>query len=98
MNKTRKEIECLNRLQELTQQRDNILQFLLSENLIDSAKVAYVRQSPDSNKELQYSLKDLQTAQKLQLLEYEWTILPVENIRLYIITDRSQMEFVYNGG
>jgi hypothetical protein len=98
MNKTRREIECLNRLQELTQQRDSILHFLMSENLIDSAKVAFIRQSPDSNKDLHAALRDLKVQQKLQLLEYEWTILPVEIIRLYIITDRAQMEFPYNGG
>lgn len=96
MKNTRKEIECLARLQVTTQQLDQILFFLKQENLIDDNLIKSTRQSADHAKEIQLILRDLQVKQKLQLLEYEWTILPVENIKISIITDRNQAEFVFN--
>ena len=97
MNKTRREIECLSRLQQMTSQLDNILMFLRQEELVDDQQIKTTKQSPDFAKDIQAVLRDLQVRNKLQLLEYTWTILPVENIRLYIVTDRNQQEFVYNG-
>lgn len=66
------------------------------ENLINDAQVKSIKQSADFAKELQLILKQLQTDSKLQLLEYEWSLLPVENIKIFIVTDRNQAEFVYN--
>lgn len=96
MNNTRREIECLSRLQATTQQLDQILFFLKQENLIDDNRVKSTRQSADHAKEIQLILRELQTKQRLQLLEYEWTLLPVENIKISIVTDRNQAEFVFN--
>lgn len=71
--------------------------FLKQENLIDDVQIKSIKQSADHAKEIQQILKELQAKQKLQLLEYEWTILPVENLKVFIITDRNQAEFVFNG-
>lgn len=87
---------CLARLQETTQQLDSILDFLKQESLIDNQIIRDAKSSSDLAKYVQGLLKDLSTKGKLQLLEYEWTLLPVENIRVYIITDRNQAEFVFN--
>lgn len=88
---------CLQRLQEMTNQLGDILVFLKQENLIDEQKIKSVTTSPEYPKELQVILRDLQVRQKFQLLEYEWNLLPVENIRIFIVTDRDQKEFIYNG-
>ena len=95
MSKTTKEIECLNRLQVLTQQLDSILSFLKQENIIDEISIKNIRHSSDRAKDIQYLLRDLQIKRKLQLLEFEWSILPMEIIRIYIVTDMNQMEFTY---
>jgi hypothetical protein len=71
--------------------------FLKQENLVDDGQIKTARTSPEYAKEMQLILKDLQHRQKLQLLEYEWTMLPVENIKIYVVTDRNQAEFVFNG-
>jgi hypothetical protein len=97
MNRKSREIMCLQRLQETTNQLGDILVFLKQENLIDEQKIKAIATSPEYPKELQGILRDLQVRQKFQLLEFEWNLLPVENIRIYIVTDRNQKEFVYNG-
>lgn len=97
MNKTRREIECLYRLNELTGQLSDIVLFLKSEGLINDTEVRAVKQSSDYVKEVHTLVKDLHVKGKFQLLEYTWNILPVENISIYIVTDKDQREFIYNG-
>lgn len=94
-NKTNK-ILCLQRLQDVTGQLPDILEFLKQEQLIDDVMMKSVKQSSDYAKEIYTILSDLQVRNKLQLLEYEWNVLPVENILLTIITERNQREFTFN--
>lgn len=96
MGKTRKEIECLCRLQEVNASYEDILVFLLAENMITKEEIKVIRSSSEVPKRLQAHLANLSKANKLQLLEYEWTILPVERIKLVIVTDRDSREFSYN--
>lgn len=98
MGKLKREIECLQRLQELTGQLEDILQFLKLENLVNDNQLKSVHLSADHAKEVQSILRNLQVTGKLQLLEYQWSVLPVENITIAIITDRNQKEFIFNGG
>jgi len=97
MNRTRSEIDCLNRLQALTGQLFEIIIFLKEEKLIDDNHIRTVKGSADTSKEIQLLLRSLQKEGKFQLLEFTWNILPVEMINIYIVTDRNQKEFVYNG-
>lgn len=97
-SKLKREIECLQRLQELTGQLEDVLAFLKLENLIDDNQIRTVKLSADHPKEVRGILQDLKVRQKLQLLQYEWSVLPVENIIITVITDRNQREFIYNGG
>lgn len=97
MGKVAKQIECLARLNELTGQLFDIVYFLKDEGLIDDNQIRTVKGSSDGPKEIQLMLRDLQVRGKIQLLEYTWNVLPVENIVVYLITDRNQKEFVYNG-
>ena len=97
-SKRKREIDCLARLQELTGQLGDILQFLKQEGFIDDNQMKTVHSSADHLKEVQAILKDLQMRQKLQMLTYEWSILPVENISILILTDRDSREFIFHGG
>ena len=96
MNKTRREIECIARLQQLGGSCDDILEFLIGENLVLKEEARVLRLNPEVAKAMQLMLSNLQRSGKLQLLEYEWTILPVERIKIHIITDRANREFVFN--
>lgn len=90
------QILCLQRLQDTTGQLEDILQFLKLEMLVDDNQMKSVKLSADHAKEIQQILRDLQVKNKLQMLEYEWNVLPVENILITIITERNQREFSFN--
>ncbi len=90
------QILCLQRLQDTTGQLDEILQFLKQENLVDDNQLKSVRLGADHAKEIQQILRNLQVTNKLQLLNYEWNVLPVENICISIITDRNSKDFTFN--
>lgn len=96
--KMKREIDCLARLQSLTGQLEDILQFLKLEGLVDDNQMKSVHHSSDHPKEVQAILRDLQVRGKLQLLQYEWSVLPVENISISLITDRDTKEFIFHGG
>lgn len=90
------QILCLQRLQDMTGQLDEILQFLKLEMLVDDNQIKSVRLGADHAKEIQQILRHLQVTNKLQLLMYEWQVLPVENILISIITERNSREFTFN--
>lgn len=96
MNKSKRvrEIMCLSRLEETTNQLDMIVSFLRREDLIDDQTVSNIRNSFDKVKSVHEVLTNLKLSSKLQLLDYEWTLLPHERIRIYIVTDHNQAEFV----
>ena len=95
MNKTNAEIQCLARLDELTATNDTIMDFLMAEDLMSKEERKGVKASPDVPKVLQAFLARLKGKQ-LQLLEYEWVLLPDERLKLTIITDRNSKEFSFN--
>lgn len=96
MNKRNREIMCINRLQEKTHEIDMLISFLKDESLINDQTIIDIKNSSDRAKTIHEVLKTLHSQNKLQLLEYEWKLLPVEFIKLYIVTDRNQAEFVFN--
>lgn len=98
MSKVKREVECLNRLQDMTGQLEDILGFLKQENLVDDNQLRSVKLSADHPKEVRNILQELKSKQKIQLLQYTWSVLPVENISIMIITDRNQKEFIFHGG
>lgn len=97
-SKTKREIECLTRLQALTGQLGDIIDFLKLERLVSENEIKSLQQSADHPKEVQALLKALKDADKFQLIQYEWVLLPVEVINLTIITDQNTKNFVFNGG
>ena len=94
-NRASKEIESLQKLDELTASYDGILEFLLSENLMTREEGKAIRSSSEIPKMIHTKLSVLSRTNKLQLLEYEWIVLPIERVKLTIITDRMSKEFSY---
>lgn len=94
MRNTKREIECLKCLQELTPVYDEIIQFLLQEYLLSKEELKVIKGSPDQGKLLQAKMALLVEERKLQLLEFEWSILPVERIKVTVVTDRGFKEFL----
>ncbi len=94
-NKRSKEIECLMRLDELNAIYDEILDFMNKEDLITRPEAVAIRSSSEIPKMIHAKLQTLSKANKIQLLEYEWVILPMERIKIVVVTDRNSREFSY---
>jgi hypothetical protein len=93
---SKREIDCLERLQDKSGSIDEIISFLVDEKLLELDLAKKIKQSSDEAKELHSYLKLLSKTDKLQLCEYEWILLPVEIIRLNLVSSRNNKQFSYN--
>lgn len=93
MRNTKREIECLKRLQQLSPVYEELIAFLLQEYLLDKEELKALKTSPDQGRLLHAKLASLSETRKLQLLEFEWTLLPTERIKVNIVTDTGFKEF-----
>jgi hypothetical protein len=73
---------------------EELLAFLVQEYLLSKEELKAIKNSPDQGKLLQAKLALLSEERKIQLLEFEWSILPVERIKINIVTDRGFKEFL----
>lgn len=94
MRNTKRELECFKRLQSLTPIQDEVAAYLLQEYLLSAEELKVMKSDSDFTKLLYYKLAGLSEERKLQLLEFEWTLLPTERIKLLLITDRGMKEFL----
>jgi hypothetical protein len=94
-NKTNHEIKCLSRLDELLSTNETIVEYLVSEGLMQKDEQKAMMAGSDVAKALQLFLGKMK-GNKLQLLEYEWVLLPEERLKVTIISDRNSREFSYN--
>ena len=97
MRNTKREIECLKRLQQLSPVYEELIAFFVQEKLFSTEELKVLKVSVEQARLLQAKLAILSAEQKIQLLEYEWNILPVERIKLNIVTDRGHREFLAEG-
>ncbi len=81
-------------MQSLTPMFEELIAFLLQEFLLSKEELKAIRVSPEQARMLQAKLAALSDERLLQLLEYEWTLLPTERIRINIVTDRGFKEFI----
>jgi hypothetical protein len=91
-------INCLNQLFKKLHCRVEILDFLVLEKVINSDTMAHIiNEQQNTHPQLIFSLLEkLQKEDKLQLVDYEWSLLPKEFIKLTIVTDNSKKEFIYS--
>ena len=92
----RKEIECLSRLNSINSGMNDILEFLLSDKLITKEDIKSIAASSDRSRMTQTLLTRLSSEDKLQLLEFNWILLPIERINIIIVTKQTHKEFSYN--
>jgi hypothetical protein len=95
MSKLNSEIKCLARLDELLASNESIMEFLVAEDLMTREERKALLASSDVPKSLHGFLGKMKGKQ-LQLLEYEWTVLPEERLKVTVITDRNSKEFSFN--
>lgn len=79
--------ECLERLQALSNGVDDLLAFLVDEKIVSAEQFTSLVRSSTKYRELAVILKG---SDKIQLLEYEWQILPTERVKITIVTEQAQ--------
>jgi hypothetical protein len=94
----RRRIEFLNRIFDLLKCRTLILNFLKEEKLItdDVVQTLLNEHHTVHASRIATLLAELAKQDKLQLVDYEWTILPTEHLKLTLITAHNKKEFEFN--
>jgi hypothetical protein len=90
-----KEIDCLARLFKLTNCFADIIDFLLAEKVITDGQVSDLKLELNKPKALHALMKKAEKDEKLLLLSFDWILLPVERIRIRLITERNSKELTY---
>lgn len=94
----KRKIEFLDRLFKVLQCRVEILQFLKDEKLItdDVMQNLLHDQHQQHSTKIAMMLEELAQSDKLQLVDYQWTILPNELLKLTIVSAEAKKEFTYS--
>lgn len=94
----RRKIDFLTRLFEVLQCRVDILQFLKDEKLIndDAMQTILHDQHQTHSTKIAMLLEELLKEEKLQLVSYEWSILPKELLSLTIVATNAKKEFIHS--
>lgn len=94
----RRKIEFMNRLFETAKCKFDLLSYLKNEKLISDDKMQrMLNEHHTQHVSLIISLlNELSSEDKLQLVSYEWTILPNEMLKLSLVSQNSNKEFVYS--
>jgi hypothetical protein len=93
-----KKVEFLNRLFQMMDCKTAMLQHLKEDKLINQDSINAILKSHESAhcSNIHRILTDLHKESKLQLLDYEWKILPYEHLKLTIISHSGIKEFEYS--
>ena len=94
----RRKVECLNRLFELLKCRTEILQFLKEEKVIsdDTMQHLLLEHHTTHSTRIAGLLDESMKMDKLQLVDYEWTILPHELVKLSLVSKNAKKEWTFN--
>jgi len=94
----KRRVEFLNRIFDLLRCRTAILEYLKEEKLITDNAVQTLLNEHHSlhASRIATLFEDLHKNDKLQLVDYEWTILPFEHLKLTLISHSGKKEFEYN--
>lgn len=95
MRNTKREVECITRLQEMSPVIEELSTFLVAEKLLSPEELKAIKGAPDKAKQLQAKLVSLSETGGIHLLEFEWQVLPVELIRLTLVTVSGHKEFYF---
>ena len=99
INKTKKEveIECLDKLLFHYGYYADLVNYLMDNKLmLHSEDDAIRKEGASINKYLYEFLKKLQQEEKLQLLDFEWQMLPDERIKLTLVASMSSKVIQHN--
>jgi len=91
-------LECLQRLSKKTSCLREMTGFLVQEKLINRTQEKTIYTNKNSQliiREVHNLLTSLLDEEEVQLVDYMWNILPVEQIRITIVSDNEKREFTF---
>lgn len=91
-----KKIEFLDRLFKLAGCFDELCGFMADERLLDASLLLTLKNTSEKARWIVNFLDDLQKDEKIMLVSYEWQVLPVERLKLTIVTSKANKEFYFN--
>jgi hypothetical protein len=89
-------VECLRKLFRVSNCFDDIIEHLVADKVIPEITADTIYLQSDKTKALCHTLFKARNEDKLQLLHFEWTTLPVERILVRVITNMSAKEYTHN--
>lgn len=75
---------------------EELIEFLKEEKLMNDHQIQTIKSETEKSRLIYMVLENLRRDDKLLLLDYEWILLPVERLKLTIITERNRRDFNYN--
>jgi hypothetical protein len=95
MSTLNNKIECIRRLIRLDNHHE-LVQWMIDFKLLSRDSINANIKSEQNMSELIYlTLKRASDSEQIILLDYEWTILPRESIKILIVTERESRSFTY---
>lgn len=88
-----REIDCIARLFHINPQMDEMLEFMLQEHIIDAEELPFIKREVDKPKYIYFALNKAKAKGLIHLLDFEWTLLPVERIKITLVTNSATKEF-----
>ena len=88
-------VDCLARLNKLINFYDDLIEFLLQQKIITSEQHKSFYLEREKDKHLCEILFTAVRDDFIQLLTFDWVLLPDERIQIKVITDRDTKEYVY---
>ena len=96
MSNFNRKVEFLNRLFKLASCYEDLVNFLRSEKALSDFELDTLKNESDKARYLIIHLERIRSEEKLLLLDYEWLVLPVERLKMTLVTERVSKEFVWN--
>jgi len=90
-----RKVECLERLLEVNHSYDEIGEWLVENKLTDTVTIKSYNRTKERAEFLYSLLKQASIDEKIILLYFEWSILPVESIKITCTTATEEKQFTY---
>lgn len=87
-------IKCIMRYLELYGYSE-IAEYLISNKMVEATDVASKNHTQERAELIYFALKDAEAKEKLLLLDFEWKILPLEQIKITCVSTREERHFTH---
>lgn len=95
MSLQRKKVECLATYFKKTESMESFIEYLKDEKLYNEDTFHGLDRFDEKVRTIYNILEQGVKDEKILLLDYHWQILPIHQIKIQIITNRSKRDFLY---